>query len=220
KEDRTIDFLKKTVNKIYDAFLTVDKKLYEKHKINRKLPEKITFISSQELHDLYPDLSPDQRETEFVKMHKAIFVYKLGHKLIKNEEFVQNGSASSSDLISEQSKEKKQKFKDEFDGRHCIRAPDYDDWTLNGDIIFYHQVLDCAIEMSSMGIRVDSVSLKLQLKESKTDLTTSEYHDSVLTDRHFTIGGGIGQSRTFMFFLEETDIRGVQGETAPFVNNK
>ena len=125
KEERTRETLEETVRAVYKALkITEDYMAYEYDYIGHVLPEHIEFITSQELEDRYPDLTPKQREYEIVKLHGAVFIEQIGGKLKSGEP-------------------------------HDGRAPDYDDWKLNGDIIVYYPVLDIALELSSMGIRVD-----------------------------------------------------------------
>ncbi len=137
-----------------------------------KLPDKIKFITTQELEDRYPDKSPKERESLICKEYKAVFLMKIGSKL-------RSGVP------------------------HDGRSPDYDDWELNGDILFWNPVLEEALELSSMGIRVDEKSLEEQLKmagglKKEKKLT---YHKALLEGKFpLTIGGGIGQSRICMFF--------------------
>ncbi len=182
KEERTIDTLKNTVNRIYEVFLDTEKIVADKFALfEAKLPEEVTFITSQELADRYPGLSAKDRETAFVREEKAIFVMKIGGKLINGE-------------------------------RHDGRAPDYDDWNLNGDLILYHNLLDIAFEVSSMGIRVDAEAMDRQLTEANADDRRElPYHQDVLNNRlPFTIGGGIGQSRICMYFMDKVHIGEVQ----------
>ena len=150
---------------------------YEYDYIGRVLPEHIEFITSQELEDRYPDLTPKQREYEIVKLHGAVFIEQIGGNLKSGKP-------------------------------HDGRAPDYDDWKLNGDIIVYYPVLDIALELSSMGIRVDAAALKHQLEvcgcEERAEL---DFQKAILNDElPFTIGGGIGQSRICMFYLRKAHI--------------
>jgi len=182
KNDRNIDTLKKIVNTIFKVFKDTEnylRKLYPQ--LQLYLPEEITFISSQELLDLYPDKTPKEREDLICKKYKAVFVYQIGDKL--------------------------------SDGKpHDGRAPDYDDWSLNGDILFWFPVLNCAFEVTSMGIRVDEDSLKSQLEKANAlDRIDFQYHQEVLnSELPYTIGGGIGQSRICMFFLHKAHIGEVQ----------
>ncbi|WMJ87000.1 aspartate--ammonia ligase [Anaerocolumna sp. MB42-C2] len=182
KEERTIETLKNTVNKIYEVFLETEKFVDSKFALfEAKLPKEITFITSQELADLYPELSAKDRETTFVREKKAIFIMKIGGELISGE-------------------------------RHDGRAPDYDDWNLNGDLILYHNLLDIAFEVSSMGIRVDAQAMDRQLTEvNANDRRELPYHQDILNNRlPFTIGGGIGQSRICMYFMDKVHIGEVQ----------
>lgn len=182
RKDRTLGFLKKTVKKLYKAFLNTEKKVNKKYPcfIN-KLPAEITFISTKELEALYPTLSRKDRENEIAKKYKAVFVYQIGWPLKDGEP-------------------------------HDGRAADYDDWKLNGDILFWNDVLGTAFELSSMGIRVDEVSLVKQCKKKKEEAKLENpYSQDILNNRlPLTIGGGIGQSRICMFFLEKMHIGEVQ----------
>lgn len=149
--------------------------------IKEILPEEITFITSQELEDMYPELSPKEREDKIVKEKKAVFITQIGKTLISGE-------------------------------KHDGRSPDYDDWELNGDILFYNPVLDSALELSSMGIRVDEESLDRQLKLAGCEERKEfDYHKMLLNgELPYTIGGGIGQSRICMYFLQKAHIGEVQ----------
>ncbi|HHV08800.1 MAG TPA: aspartate--ammonia ligase [Clostridiales bacterium] len=182
REERTLDTLKDTVNKIYEVFLETEQYVGSKFALfEAKLPKEVTFITSQELADRYPDLSSKEREAAFVREKGAIFILQIGAKLRNGE-------------------------------RHDGRAPDYDDWSLNGDLILYHKLLDIAFEVSSMGIRVDAKSMDTQLAEANADDRRElPYHQDVLNDRlPFTIGGGIGQSRICMYFMDKVHIGEVQ----------
>lgn len=183
EEDRNLNFLTKIVNKIYNAFLEVQSKISEKYpnRYAKKLPNNITFISTQELEDMYPSLCMEERENAIARKHKAVFIYGIGHHL-------------KSGLV------------------HGTRSFDYDDWNLNGDIIFYNPVSDKALELSSMGIRVNADILEQQmyLKGLKHNDLRKYHHDVLSNKLPFTIGGGIGQSRICMFFLEKAHIGGVQ----------
>lgn len=182
KEDRTEKTLKKTVKLIYSALRHTEYYITKEYNfIGSLLPEKITFITSKELEEKYPNLSRKEREYEAVKEHGAIFLMQIGGKL--------------------------------SDGKpHDGRAPDYDDWALNGDIIVYYPVLDIALELSSMGIRVDEDALERQLKESGCeDRKDLPFHKALLNgELPYTVGGGIGQSRMCMFFLRKAHIGEVQ----------
>ena len=183
KEDRTEDFLEGIVKKLFDVFKSIEAfTLGEYPQLGEKwLPEKITFITTQELENKYPELTPKEREDAAAKEYGAIFLKKIGGVL-------------------------------ESGKKHDGRAPDYDDWNLNGDIIFWNPLLDCAIELSSMGIRVDSESLEKQLHISNAlDRLNMQYHQMVKSNiLPLTIGGGIGQSRICMYFLRKAHVGEVQ----------
>lgn len=182
KEDRTMETLKKVVNALYKVFKETEEHVHNIYpEVECILPEEITFITSQELLDMYPDLSAKERENAIVKEKKAVFLMQIG-KVLSNGE------------------------------KHDGRSPDYDDWDLNGDILFYNPVLDNAIELSSMGIRVDEEALERQLKAANCeDRKELDYHKALLEGRlPYTIGGGIGQSRICMFFLNKAHIGEVQ----------
>ena len=182
KEDRNINYLKNIVNKIYNALKETSVALKEKYDaLNINLPNEITFISSQEVVDMYPSLTNKEREYEITKKYGAVFLMNIGNKL-------KNGEV--------------------FDSR----ASDYDDWSLNGDILVYYDVLDIALELSSMGIRVDKDSLLSQLKEKNEEFKINlPYHQDIINERlPLTIGGGIGQSRMCMFMLNKAHIGEVQ----------
>ena len=187
REDRTIDFLKKTVRRIYEAIKVTENKLYvEFPQIEPELPEEIFFITSQELLDLYPTLNAKQREDAITEKHKAVFIISIGGTL-------SDGT------------------------KHDGRAADYDDWDLNGDLLLWNNVLERAFEVSSMGIRVDEKSLVRQLKakgeEYKLPLM---YHKKLLAgELPLTIGGGIGQSRLCMFLLRKAHIGEIQSSLWP-----
>jgi aspartate--ammonia ligase len=182
KEDRNIDTLKDIVRKIYGVVKQTEKFVCDKYtKIPAILPEDIFFITTQELEDMYPSLSPKEREDMIAKDKKAVFVMKIGGVL-------KSGI------------------------KHDGRAPDYDDWELNGDIILWYPVLNRAFEISSMGIRVDEDSLLKQLKEAGCeDRKNLQFHKDLLAKKlPYTIGGGIGQSRICMYFLKKAHIGEVQ----------
>jgi aspartate--ammonia ligase len=187
KEERTRETLEETVRAVYKALkITEDYMAYEYDYIGRVLPEHIEFITSQELEDLYPDLTPKQREYEIVKLHGAVFIEQIGGKLKSGEP-------------------------------HDGRAPDYDDWKLNGDIIVYYPVLDIALELSSMGIRVDEKSLHEQLVAAGcVEREKLAFQKALLNgELPYTIGGGIGQSRICMFFLRKAHIGEIQSSLWP-----
>lgn len=182
KEERNTETLEKVVKKIYSVFKDTEKFAVSMYpQIKAILPEEIYFVTSQELLDMYPDLTPKEREYKLVKEKGAIFLSKIG-KVLSNGE------------------------------KHDGRSPDYDDWELNGDIIFYNPVLDDAIELSSMGIRVDEESLDKQLTIAGCDdRREMDYHKMLLNgELPYTIGGGIGQSRICMYYLRKAHIGEVQ----------
>ncbi|MBR4950233.1 MAG: aspartate--ammonia ligase [Clostridia bacterium] len=187
KEERTTAFLEEIVESIYGVFLKTASYIKNDYPFLKcNLPEKLTFISTQELEDMYPELSSSQREKEIVKKCGAVFITQIGKKLKSGK-------------------------------KHDGRAPDYDDWELNGDLIFYNEVLDRAFEISSMGIRVDEKSLAHQLKESGCeDRANLPFQKALLNgELPLTIGGGIGQSRLCMFFLNKAHIGEVQSSIWP-----
>jgi len=149
--------------------------------ITTSLSREVFFVTSQELLDMYPTLTPKQREYEITKKHRTVFIKNIGTVLSNGE-------------------------------KHDGRAPDYDDWSLNGDILFFDDVLDCALEISSMGIRVDPRSMDAQLTASGCDDRRKlTYHKMLLNgELPLTIGGGIGQSRLCMLMLGKAHIGEVQ----------
>ena len=196
REQRTLDYLKKTVRRIYEAIKVTENKLYvEFPQIEPMLPEDLFFIHAEELLRMYPDLTPKERENAVVKEHKAVFVIGIGGLL--------------SDGLP-----------------HDSRAADYDDWStrnedgywgLNGDLLLWNPVLESAFEISSMGIRVDEESLQRQL-EMRGENHKSEllYHRLLLEGKlPYTIGGGIGQSRLCMFLLRKAHIGEIQSSIWP-----
>ena len=182
KEDRTMKTLKKVVKSLYKVFKETEEHVHMIYpEVECVLPEEITFITTQELLDMYPNLTPKEREDAIVREKKAVFLMQIG-KVLSNGE------------------------------KHDGTSPDYDDWDLNGDILFYNPVLDNAIELSSMGIRVDEKALERQLKLANCeDRKELDYHKALLEGKlPYTIGGGIGQSRICMFFLNKAHIGEVQ----------
>lgn len=195
-EDRNLDYLKATAEKIYGVVREIERRIYKQFPhITPVLPEKLTFIHSEELLKEYPDLSPREREAKAAKKHGAIFLIGIGAPLSDGEP-------------------------------HDGRAPDYDDWIspnsdgykgLNGDLIFWSNVLEAPFELSSMGIRVSPESLREQLKargcEERAELN---FHKSLLNgELPYSIGGGIGQSRLCMFLLQKAHIGEVQASIWP-----
>ena len=187
KEQRTVETLKKTVKDVYEALRVTEKYIANQYDyVQCILPEEITFITSQELLDRYPDKSVKEREYLAAKEYGAVFIMKIGDLLTNGE-------------------------------KHDGRAPDYDDWELNGDIMVYYPVDDIALELSSMGIRVDEVSLVSQLaKAGCPERAELDFHKALLEGKlPYTVGGGIGQSRICMFFLRKAHIGEVQVSVWP-----
>ena len=187
KKDRNQKTLQAVVRKVYEALKNTEVFVNSRYpQIKKILPEEITFLTSQELEDRYPDLTPKQREDAAAKEYKAIFLMQIGKAL-------------------------------ESGKRHDGRAPDYDDWELNGDIIVYYPVLDMGLELSSMGIRVDEKSLKKQLKIAGCEERAKLPFQKAILNKElpYTVGGGIGQSRICMFFLRRAHIGEVQSSIWP-----
>ena len=182
KSQRTEETLKSIVRQIYSVFKRTENYITGLYpSLGRYLPQDIFFVTTQELEDMYPQLTSKERERMLAKEKKAIFIMKIGDTL-------KSGM------------------------KHDGRAPDYDDWALNGDIVFYYPVLDIAYEVSSMGIRVDEDSLVVQLKKAGCeDRKNFPFHSQLINrELPYTIGGGIGQSRICMFFLGKAHIGEVQ----------
>ncbi|MBQ9044750.1 MAG: aspartate--ammonia ligase [Oscillospiraceae bacterium] len=183
-KDRNLDYLKTTVMDIAAAVSETERTMraiYPQLQVLPQLERRITFVTTQELEDLWPELTPKERENAFLKEHKAAFIIGIGGKLRSGE-------------------------------RHDGRSPDYDDWALNGDLLYWNKLLGCAFELSSMGIRVDPVSLDRQLTLAGCDDRRERtYHKMLLNgDLPLTIGGGIGQSRLSMLLLGKAHIGEVQ----------
>lgn len=196
REQRSLEFLKKTVRRIYEAIKVTENKLYvEFPQIEPMLPEDIFFIHAEELLQMYPGLNPKEREDAVVKEHKAVFIIGIGGVLSDGQP-------------------------------HDGRSADYDDWStanedgyygLNGDLLLWNPVLECSFEISSMGIRVDGEALRRQL-ELRGEAWKSElmYHKALLEGKlPYTIGGGIGQSRLCMFLLRKAHIGEIQSSVWP-----
>lgn len=182
KRARNEETLRQTVDLVYDALKDTDRFVCREYPCYQEfLPEHITFITSQELEDQYPQLSPKERENAAAKEFGAIFVMGIG------------GALRSGEV-------------------HDGRAPDYDDWSLNGDILVYYPVLGIAVELSSMGIRVDEEALTRQLKiRGCEERARMPFQQALLSgELPQTIGGGIGQSRICMVFLRKAHIGEVQ----------
>ena len=185
KDDRTVDYLKETVRELYDAIRHTLMFVGKHHKdISIKLPVDITFITSQELEDMYPGMMPKEREDTITKEKKAVFIIGIGDKL-------KSGKV------------------------HDLRSPDYDDWQLDGDMLIYDKVIEKAIEITSMGIRVDEKSLVSQLtKAGCLNRLELPYHQKICKcELPYTIGGGIGISRLLMLLLEKKHIALVQASS-------
>ena len=182
--DRTIEYLQNTVRDIHKAICSTQatlRSVYPRLTVLPLVDAEISFITSQELEDLYPELSPKERENTYVKAHPVTFLMQIGGALRSGKP-------------------------------HDGRAPDYDDWSLNGDLLVWDSVLGQAMELSSMGIRVDSQALDQQLSTAGCDNRRSlTFHRMLLAgELPLTIGGGIGQSRLSMFLLGKAHIGEVQ----------
>lgn len=196
KEDRNVDFLKEIVNRIYAAMIRTEYMVYEMYpQIKPWLPQKIHFIHAEELRQLYPDLEPKCREHAITKKYGAVFIIGIGCKLGDGVE-------------------------------HDLRAPDYDDYSspglnglpgLNGDLLVWDSILERSVELSSMGIRVDKEALLRQLKESGNEERLNLYFHKRLVDETLPlcIGGGIGQSRLCMVYLQKAHIGEIQASIWP-----
>ena len=187
KCDRTEETLKNNVRLIYSSLRHTERYVARDYDFfERFLPEDIFFITTQELEDMYPELTPKERENRIAREKKAVFIMKIG------------GTLKSGEI-------------------HDGRAPDYDDWELNGDIVVYYPILDMAFELSSMGIRVDEESLEKQLEiRGCPERKELPFHRALLNgELPYSIGGGIGQSRICMFFLRKAHIGEVQASVWP-----
>ena len=183
-ENRNLDYLKLTVMDIVTAICDTQdtmQAIYPQLQTLGKLERRVSFVTTQELEDRWPELSPKERENAYLKEHKTAFLIGIGGALRSGKP-------------------------------HDGRAPDYDDWALNGDIMVYNELLGCAFELSSMGIRVDPASLDRQLSLSGCDVRRElPYHRALLNgELPLTIGGGIGQSRLSMLLLGKAHIGEVQ----------
>ncbi len=187
KSDRNVDFLKDIVTRIYGVLISTETYMsWEYSYIKPFLPKEITFVTTEELLEKYPDKTAKEREYLAAKEYGAIFLMKIG-------DLLPNGQ------------------------KHDGRAPDYDDWSLNGDIIVYYPVNDISLEISSMGIRVDEDSLKSQLdKAGCPERAELPFQKGILNkELPYTIGGGIGQSRLCMLLLRKCHIGEVQSSMWP-----
>ena len=182
REERTLDYLKETVQKIVNVICdTNDLFRVDFPEAGIKLKREVSAVTTLELEEMYPDLTSKEREDAYLKEHKTALIMQIGGKLRSGKP-------------------------------HDGRAPDYDDWELNGDIMFYNEVLGHAFEISSMGIRVDEKSLDKQLRERGCDdRRTLPFHKKLLAgELPLTIGGGIGQSRLCMLMMGSAHIGEVQ----------
>lgn len=187
EEERTTEFLQDIVKNIIKALKKTECELLKMFpKLKAVICEDVYFVDTQTLEDMYPDLTPKQRENAITREKRTVFISKIGGKLNSGE-------------------------------KHDGRAPDYDDWELNGDILVWNDVLDSAFEISSMGIRVNKESLLRQLKLSNCeDRAELVFHKMLLEDKlPLTIGGGIGQSRLCMLLLGKAHIGEVQSAVWP-----
>lgn len=194
--DRTIDFLKEIVNRIYAAMIRTEYMVYEMYpQIKPCLPEKLHFVHAEELRQLYPNLSPKKREHAITQKYGAVFIVGIGCELGDGK-------------------------------KHDGRAPDYDDYStpglnglpgLNGDLLVWDTPLQRSIELSSMGIRVDKEALIRQLKASGEEQRLELYfHKRLMNDTlPLSIGGGIGQSRLCLFYLRKAHIGEIQASIWP-----
>lgn len=196
-EQRNVDFLKSIVTRIYSAMRRTEYMICEMYpQIKSFLAHDIHFIHSEELLQMYPDKTPKERENLITKKYGAVFIIGIGCKLSNGEP-------------------------------HDLRAPDYDDYStidpktglpgLNGDLLVWNEVLERAIELSSMGIRVDKEALLRQLKLSgKEDRKELYFHKRLLNGSlPLSIGGGIGQSRLCMLYLKKAHIGEIQASIWP-----
>ena len=187
KNQRNFKKLKREVDHIFKVIKHLEHDTWYKFpKAVNKLPDKIHYISTQELLDEFPNLNPQEREDAICRKLGCVFLHQIGKRLT--------------------------------DGTiHDNRAPDYDDWELNGDILFWYEPLNCTLEISSMGIRVDENSLEYQLRESGCiERKNLPYHKAVAKgELPYTIGGGIGQSRLCMLLLKRAHIGEVQSSIWP-----
>ena len=182
KAERTTETLETIVKKIFSVFKRTENYICSLYpELPRQLPEDIFFITSQELETMFPELDGKGREDAICRKKKAVFISKIGYPLLSGE-------------------------------KHDGRSPDYDDWNLNGDILFFYPLFDKAVELSSMGIRVDEKALLEQLTFANClDRQDFPFHKQLLAgELPYTIGGGIGQSRICMYFLQKAHIGEVQ----------
>jgi len=179
---RCMAYLKDTIEAIVGAICLTNDAMRARYPALSWKPERtVTFVTTQELEDRFPDLTPKEREHAYARQHHTLCILQIGDKLRSGE-------------------------------KHDGRAPDYDDWTLNADILFYNPVLDASIEISSMGVRVDPEAMERQLKAAGCEYRRElPFHKQLLAgELPLTIGGGIGQSRLSMLILGKAHIGEVQ----------
>ncbi len=187
REQRTTEYLCKIVRSIVKILAYTKQIVKDKYPVLQyDICPDVFFITSQELEDMYPDMTAKERENEITRKYRSVFIMQIGNVLKSGK-------------------------------RHDGRAPDYDDWSLNGDLLIWNDVLESALEVSSMGIRVDSASLLSQLEKADAlDRKKFEYHSNIINDVYpLTIGGGIGQSRICMLILEKAHIGEVHSSIWP-----
>lgn len=188
KEERTEEVLEATVKEIFKVIKHMEHEVWYKYpEAVCHLADEVYFITSQELEDRYPDLSVKDRENAITREHKCVFIKQIGHQLKRSGK------------------------------PHDGRAPDYDDWNLNGDLLFWLPSLNRALEISSMGIRVDEDTIVSQCKASHCEgRLTLPYHQMIQNkELPYTIGGGIGQSRLCMLLLNKAHVGEVQASLWP-----
>ncbi|MFC6260616.1 aspartate--ammonia ligase [Levilactobacillus fujinensis] len=187
KDERTIETLQTTVRTIFKVIKHMEHEVWYKFpQAVHHLPDEIHFVTTQELEDMYPTMTPKERENAITKKLGCVFLMKIGGALKSGK-------------------------------RHDGRAPDYDDWEMNGDILFWYEPLNQSMEISSMGIRVDAAAMLKQLKIAHAeDRLSLPYHKMVMNEEvPFTIGGGIGQSRLCMLLLGKAHVGEVQAALWP-----
>ncbi len=187
KDERNMETLQRIVRRIYLTLRKTEGYVCAHYPfIKPELPDEITFVTTQDLEDQYPTLSPKEREYRAVRKYGAVFLIGVGGKLKSGE-------------------------------IHDGRAPDYDDWSLNGDILLYDPLLDISLEVSSMGIRVDPETLMRQLKERGCEERAELPFQKALLAGELpqTIGGGIGQSRMCVYLLRKAHVGEVQAAMWP-----
>lgn len=182
RDQRSLDFLCGIAEQIVKVLAYTKRLLSAVYPcLNDVISEELCYLTTRQLEDLYPGMTPRERENAICKKYKSVFLMQIGGPLKSGK-------------------------------KHDGRAPDYDDWSLNGDILIWDSVLDTALEISSMGIRVDAESMKSQLAVcGAEDRERFPYHQGILTGTYpLTVGGGIGQSRICMLILEKAHIGEVQ----------